>query len=228
MYVWPVVGKIGIDQITTLYKKEQKDQWAARTGAGKAALTKRYLSWDLKDEQRQFSEGEGQVRRRVKGNLQAEEGTVCVRTPGTGSKNEQLRGDQRWTEKPARLHLERQARQPRASSTGTTGRNWALGGYLPREAEGWEPQRRDRATEGRRKLGLLSEDKLSTNVSGLPLSPVASMQGQRRPTAAGTPGALLLCCGGPNCGTASHPLHTRWWEWDGLKSWESLSGASRP
>lgn len=49
--LYDLVGKIGIDQITTLYKKEQGPMSRQNQGAGKAALTKRCLSRDLKDEQ---------------------------------------------------------------------------------------------------------------------------------------------------------------------------------
>lgn len=147
---------------------------------------------------RQFSEGEGRWGEGVRGNLQAEEGTVCVRTPGTGSKNEQLRGDQRWTEKPVGLHLERRARQPRASVlTGTTHQNWALGGSLPREAEGWEPQRRDRATEGKEEAGAAQRTSSPPTFEDFSLTcgfyagPAQAHHSWR------FWGFVPLCCGGP-------------------------------
>lgn len=123
---------------------------------------------------------------------------MCVRTPGTGGSNEQLRetnAGQRnqwgctWRDeqdKPGLLAMAGVRCHPhRHHSTGPQvvafpGKRKA--GAL-REETG--------LPRGRRKVGLLRGQALHQRFRTVTsLSPVASMQDQPRPTAAGTPGAL--------------------------------------
>lgn len=113
------------------------------------------------------------------------------------------------------LHLERRARQAGASghgwrsvSSSQAPLDWAPGGCLPREAEGWGPQRRDGATKGKEEGGAAQRTSSPPTFQDCDFSLACGFYAG--PAQAHRSwhswGFVPLCCGGPvTVWIASHP-----------------------
>lgn len=168
---------------------------------------------------------------------------MCVRIPGTGGSNEQLKENNagqrnQWgctwrdeQDKPGLLAVAGVRCYPhRHHSTG------APGGCLPREVEGWGPQRRDGATKGKEEGGAAQrtsspptfQDRDFSLACGFYAGPAQTHRSWH------SWGFVPLCCGGPvTVWIVSHPpahplMGVRWNTEELGKSVWGKQAAGRP